>query len=211
LECLDDREIDDLILGRIPGDDAQRCLAHLLWCGQCQARVEEEREFAIAIRAAANILEKETLATRNGAAVAGWGQRLAEWLGAPFSTRWVVVAASACVMLALGIYAPLRYAGPGAAEVLLHSERGVATPATVEASVSGHLRLLIDVTDVVPSASYSAILVDADGRELEKQTVAPSGGIVSLPVGRSLAPARYWIRLSTPDGPLLREYALLVR
>jgi hypothetical protein len=45
---------------------------------------------------------------------------------------------------------------------------------------------------------------------LETKTVAASGGSVSFPVEQSLERARYWIRLSTLDGELLREYALQV-
>jgi hypothetical protein len=212
LECLTDREIEDLVFDRLPHSDEQRCLAHLLWCGPCQERVEEEHEFARATQAAANILEQETFAARNSpAAEERWWQRLAEWLGSPFSTRWTVVAASACVLLALGIYVPLRDAGAGGAEVIVHSERGVATPAIVENSTGGHVRLRIDVSDVAPSSSYNAALVDAVGRVLEKKSLAATGGSVSFLVERDLAPARYWVRLSTPDGQLLREYALLVR
>jgi len=211
LECLKDRKIDDLIFGRLPRDDEQRCLAHLLWCGECQERVEEEREFAQATRSAAKALEQERLAARDGGAAGGWRQRLAEWFGAPFAARWAVVAASACALLALGIYIPWREAGAGGTEVVLHSERGVATPATVEGAAGGYLRLRIDVSDVAPSGNYSAALVDATGQVLEKKTVAAAGGSVSFLVERDLAPARYWIRLSTADGELLREYALLVR
>ena len=211
LECLKDRQIDDLIFGRLPRDDEQRCLAHLLWCGECQKRVEEEREFAQATRSAAKSLEQERLAARDGGAAGGWRQRLAEWFGAPFATRWAVVAASACALLVLGITIPWREAGAGGTEVELHSERGVATPATVERAAGGHLRLRIDVSDVAPSSNYSAVLVDAIGHVVEKRTVAAAGGSVSFPVERKLEPARYWIRLSAPDGQLLREYALLVR
>ncbi len=211
LECLKERQIDDLIFGRLPRDDAQRCLAHLLCCGQCQNRVEEEREFAQATRSAAKSLEQNRLVAHNEGAAGGWWQRLAEWFGSPFAIRWAVVAASACALLVLGIYIPWREAGAGGTEVVLHSERGVATPATVEGAAGGHLRLRIDVSDVAPASNYSATLVDARGDVLEKKTLAAAGGSVSFVVERDLAPARYWIRLSTPDGQLLREYALLVR
>ena len=210
LDCLKEREIDDLIFGRLPGDDERRCLAHLLWCGECQERVEEEREFARATRNAVILLEQEELAARGAAPAVNWRQRLAGWLGTPFSTRWTAVAAAACVLVAVGIYGPWRRAADGGTEVLLRSERGIANPATVENAAGGHLRLRIDISDVAPFSSYRIALVDQVGRALETRTVAATGGSVSFPVTRSLARARYWIRLSTPDGELLREYALQV-
>jgi len=212
LDCLKEREIDDLVFGRLPGDDEQRCLTHLLWCGQCQERVEEEREFARATRAAAILLDQEKLAAGGASPEAeSWRQRLAGWFGGPFSTRWVAVAASACVLVALGIYAPLHRSVDGGAEVILRSERGIATPATLESAAGGRLHLRIDITDVAPFRSYNTALVDSVGRVLETRIVAASGRSVSFPIEHSLAPARYWVRLSTPDGQLLREYALQVR
>jgi hypothetical protein len=210
-ECLKEREIDDLIFVRLASDDELRCLAHLLCCGPCQERVEAEREFARATRNAAILLQQEELATASVAPkTASWAQRLAGWFGAPFSTPWAAVAASVCVLVALGIYLPLHRAADGGTEVLLQSERGIPTPATVESAASGHLRLRIDISDVSPLSSYHLALVDSLGRVLESKTVAPTGASVSLPVERSLARARYWIRLSAPDGQLLREYALQV-
>ena len=211
LECLKEREIDDLNFGRLSSDVEQRCLTHLLWCGECQDRVEEEQEFARATRNAAILLEQKKLAARGTAGHAdSRTQRLAGWCGALLSTRWAAVAASACVLVALGIYVPLHRAADGGAEVLLRSERGIANPATVESAASGHLRLRIDISDVASFSSYSIALGDSAGRALETRTVAAAGGSVSFPVERSLARARYWIRLSAPDGQLLREYALQV-
>lgn len=210
LNCLKEREIDDLIFERLSKSDEQRCLTHLLWCGACQERVEEEREFARATRDAATLLEQEQLAAHGATRAVSWRQRLAGWLGTPFSTSWAAVATSACVLVALGIFVPWHRAANSGSEVLLRSERGIATPASVESAAGGHLRLRIDISDVAPLSSYNMALVDPVGRVLETKTVAASGGNLSFPVGQSLERARYWIRLSTPDGQLLREYALQV-
>ena len=210
LSCLKEREIDELIFGRLSSNDRQRCLTHLLWCGACQERVEEDREFARATRDAALLVERKESAARGAASALSWRQRLAGWLGTPFSTRWAAVAAAACVLVALGIYVPWHGAADGGSEVLLRSERGSATPATVESAAGGHLRLRIDISDVAPISRYRIALVDRAGRILETKTVAASGGSVSFAGEQSLEISRYWIRLSAPDGQLLREYALQV-
>src|ERR1035441_749304 len=132
LDCLKEREIDELIFDRLSSNDKQRCLTHLLWCGACQERVEEEREFARATRDAALLVERKESAARGAASALSWRQRLAAWFGTPFSTRWAAVAAAACVLVALGIYGTWHSAANGGSEVLLQSERGNATQATVE-------------------------------------------------------------------------------
>lgn len=210
LDCLKEREIDELIFDRLSSNDKQRCLTHLLWCGACQERVEEEREFARATRDAALLVERKESAARGAASALSWRQRLAGWLGAPFSIRWAAVAAAACVLVALGIYVPRHGAADGGSEVLLRSERGSAIPATVESAAAGRLRLRIDISDVASFSRYNIALVDPVGRVLETKKVAASGGSVSFPVEHSLESSRYWIRLSAPDGQLLREYALQV-
>ena len=210
LSCLKEREIDELIFGRLSSNDRQRCLTHLLWCGACQERVEEEREFARATRDAALLVEREESGARGAASALSWRRRLAGWLGAPFSIRWAAVAAAACVLVALGIYVPRHGAADGGSEVLLRSERGSAIPATVESAAAGRLRLRIDISDVASFSRYNIALVDPVGRVLETKKVAASGGSVSFPVEHSLESSRYWIRLSAPDGQLLREYALQV-
>jgi hypothetical protein len=80
----------------------------------------------------------------------------------------------------------------------------------VESAAGGHLRLRIDISDVTSFSRYGIALVDPAGHVLETRTVAASAGSVSFPVEQSLESARYWVRLSTPDGQLLREYALQV-
>jgi len=211
-ECLTEREIDDLIFGRLPSGVRPRCLAHLIWCGNCQERVEEEREFAQATRKAAMLLERETPVACGAGFEAGWWvQRLAAWVGGSPSSRWTALAASACMLLALGVFWTGHRSVDSRRDVWLRSERGIVAPAPAESPASGHLRLRIDTTDVAPFGSYTVAVVDAAGRELETKAVAVSGGSLSFGVEHALAPGRYWIRLSAPDGRLLREYALQVR
>jgi len=190
----------------------QRCLAHLLWCGECQERVEEERAFAQATRNAALLLESEQATERDEvpATGCGWGRRISVRLGGPLATRWMTVTASACVLLALGVLVPLRLNTKSGDEVWLRSERGIAATATVESNAGGHLRIRIDTAEVAAFSSYTVAVVDSVGRELETKSVAASAASVGFEVERALAPGRYWVRLSAPNGPLLREYALQV-
>jgi hypothetical protein len=81
----------------------------------------------------------------------------------------------------------------------------------VEGAASANLRLRIDVSDVAPSQAYSVTVVHALGQTIETSKVSAAGGIADVTLHRKLQPGGYWIRLSAPDGRLLREYALRVR
>lgn len=213
--CLKESEIEDLARGKLSGEIERRCLAHLLWCQSCQQKVDEETEFARATRSAAVVLEQKAAGQRQRT---GWIQRAFDQLRdlfrdsfrAPVRTRWAAVALSVCVLIIVAVLAPMRRSPEGEL-VLLRSERGSAVPATVEGSEGANLRLRIDVSDVAPSAAYSVTVVDAMGQTIETGAASASGGSANVTLHRQLPPGGYWIRLSAPDGRLLREYALRVR
>lgn len=213
--CLEEREIENLVRGKLSAEAARRCQAHLLWCASCQNRVEEEAEFARATRSAAEELtQQETEAAQRGKSRSGRLHRamglLREWFDPPFHKRWAVVAVSAGVLLAVVGLFPLRR-GTAVEDVVLRSERGSTIPATVESAASADARLRIDVSDVDPYPAYRVAVVDAEGRTVEARTGSAAAGSVIAAMHAKLTPGRYWVRLSAPDGRLLREYALSVR
>ena len=213
--CLEEREIENFVLGKLSAEAQRRCQAHLLWCASCQNKVEEEAEFARAIRsAAAELAEKEAEAAQQGKSRAGTLQRtlglLRERFRPRFQRRWAAVAVSAVVLVAVPGLLPLRRGTQGE-EVVLRSERGSVVSATVESGASANARLRIDVSDVAAYPAYQVAVVDAEGRIVEAKTGSATAGNVILALHAKLTPGRYWIRLCAPDGRLLREYALRVR
>jgi hypothetical protein len=213
--CLEEREIENLVRGKLSAEAKRRCQAHLLWCPSCQNKVEEEAEFAQATRsAAADLKQEEAEAAQRGKSRAGTLQRtmdlLREWFGPPFHKRWAVAAVSAGVVLAVVGLFPLRR-GTVVEDVVLRSERGSVVPAAVESAASANARLRIDVSDVAPYPAYRVAVVDAEGRTVEARTGSATAGNVIVALHAKLTPGRYWIRLSAPDGRLLREYALSVQ
>jgi anti-sigma factor RsiW len=210
--CLQEGEIEDLVRGKLSAEAEGRCQSHLLWCQSCQNKVEEEAEFALATRSAAVLLEeKEAEAAKQAEAQAGGLKRvmdsLREWIGPRFPVRWAAVAVSASVLIAMAGLLPLRR-GLETGEIVLRSERGSALPVAVESAASANARLRIDVSDVVPYPAFNVAVADAEGRIVETSTTSAKAGSVSVILHAKLTPGRYWIRLSAPDGRLLREYAL---
>ena len=215
VSCLQEREIEDLVRGSLDLDAERRCQAHLMWCQACQNKVEEEAEFAQATRSAAIILQHdEAEAEKRERHPAGKISRIVDTLRVFFSTRfsmrWVVVAASAGVLVAMAGLLPLRRGIEGQ-DVVLRSERGSAVPVEVDGAVSASVRLRIDVSDVAPAPAFKVTIVDAAGRTVETRTASATAGNLTLALHGKLAPGRYWVRLSAPEGRLLREYALRVR
>ncbi len=216
--CLKESEIEDLARGKLSGEAERRCLAHLLWCQSCQQRVDEETEFARATRSAAALLEQKKMAAAGQRESAGWIQRIFDRardsfrnsFNMPVRARWAAVALSVSVLTVVAVLLPLRR-GPAGGLVLLRSERGNALPATVDSAAEASLRLRIDVSDVAPYPVYSVTVVDAVGQTIETSAVSAAAGNVNITLRRHLSPGGYWVRLSAPDGRLLREYALRVR
>jgi hypothetical protein len=212
--CLHEREIENLVRGKLSAEAERHCQAHLLWCQSCQNKVEEEAEFVRATRSAAVLLkEREAEAAKRNEAQAGALQRvmgsLQNWFSPHFTARWAAVAVSVGVLITMAGLLPLRR-GLETEEVVLRSERGSALPVTVQ-SAAANVRLRIDVSDVEPYPAFKMALVDAGGRTVETRTTSAKAGSVSVALHAKLTPGRYWLRLSAPDGRLLREYALSAR
>ena len=213
--CLQEREIEDLVRGKLSSGAERRCQAHLLWCQLCQNKVEEEADFARATRSAAILLQQqESEAAKGSRSHAVRLQRVLDsfrnFFSARFSMRWAAVAVSAVVLIAMVSLLPLRRGTEGE-HVVLRSERGSAVPVAVESATGANIRLQIDVSDVAPAPVFNVAIVDAEGRAVETNTASATAGRLNVALHAKLTPGRYWIRLSTTDGPLLREYALRVK
>jgi len=214
VSCLQEREIEALVRGKLSSDSEQFCLTHLMWCRVCQAKVEEEAEFAIATRDAAIQLQHEK--AESAARIesrAGWFTNPIEYFSrlfkTPFPMRWAVAVASVGLLAILAGQQPWRRANEGQ-EVELRSERGSAAPTEI-VSTRAKVRLRIDVSDVAPAPAFTLTVVDAAGRTVDTRTVTAAAGSLKVEFHDSLPEGRYWVRLSALDGKLLREYALRVR
>ena len=166
-DCLSENEIEGLVFGRLTGKAKERCISHLLWCSECQQRVEEETEFARATRGAAAALEEEDRAQARqrwkGHRLRGALNRIVRF---DWSSRTIALAAGACLVVAIAVVLPLRRDSRAEAEIVLHSERGNPTPASADASSGTAPRFRIDVEDVGAYPSYGVTLTDARGSVL---------------------------------------------
>ncbi len=213
--CLEECEIEALVRHRLTPDAEQHCQAHLMWCRTCQLRVEEEFEFSEATRNAATVLQQreaqpvpqvEAPGARTRGTVAGF----LNWFSAPLPMRWAAIAVSVGLLIGLVGRWPLQRSA-GSAEIVLRSERGSAVPVAVENAASAKIRLRINASDLSPATAFQVAVVDELGHPIEAKAAKAISGSVSLELRTKLSPGQYWVRLSAPEGRLLREYALRVR
>ena len=78
------------------------------------------------------------------------------------------------------------------------------------AAVGRPLDLTIDVSDLSAMRGYRVQVVDAAGGEEWSGQVMASGAKLLVHIPRSLSRGMHWVRLSSVEGSLLREFGLRV-
>jgi hypothetical protein len=207
--CLNDREVEDFLFRRLSGVTREAVEEHLLCCQSCLSRVEEEQKFASALRVAGRRLENEEMDRALGLRRFGIRQRLAGWLLKP-APIWGSAVALCAILLILA--APWNGVRPSQ-EIALNTVRGTETAGAAQARSGGTITLRVDLTELVPQASYQLDLVDSQRRLRASAELKPAQGQLVWGPLPSLAAGQYWIRLSgaAPERELLREYGLAVR
>lgn len=186
-----DEDLERYSLGNVNGEDSARLEEHLLICESCRARLEEHDLIAGSMASAAARWREEHPRPNTG------GRPLVQWL--------LAIAA----VLALGLGAAWlgrpgadRNAPPIA--IALSTTRGAAPGA--HAPARRPLELSPDLTGIAALPQYDLEVVDRVGGKVARMKFAP-GAPARIP---ALQPGTYFVRLYSPAGELLREYALSV-
>jgi hypothetical protein len=207
-DCLTDCEVEDFLFGRLTAPVCDAVEEHLLFCGGCLARVQEEERFAAHLRVAARRLENEQIDSALGLRRLTRWQRLAAFLRGPVPA-WAG-AALLCTLL-LALTHRLEKPEPPQ-EVNLQLVRGDPAPAAVSVSAGKQIMLRVDLTELPAQSSYQLDLVDAGNRLVESAVQAPAHGQLVWSPLRTPPAGQYWVRLSgePPSRRLLREFSLPV-
>ena len=185
--------LEEYAFNRLSEAEAAPLEEHLLLCAVCQQRLAATDEYIGLIKMAARELQS--------APTPGIRWRL-------FERRflWAGAAVTACA-LAILLFIPHAPAeSPQRVELLAFrgGEEMAHAPAARRVDVS------IDVSDLSPSAAYRVQVVDAIGREEWDGRGTASGSTLSLEISRSLSRGVHWVRLSSAQGELLREFGLRI-
>ena len=195
---LDETELEQYSMGTLPEPQLPPFEEHFLACESCQDRLLEMETYVNAVRSVSPKL-RETPRSR-------WVELFA-WP----RPVWVAAAAMVAVALLVGRnWTPLPVRGPEIAIVLLQASRGIEGLTSAKALARQPLSLQIDLTEIPGYASYRLEIVDSRGRPESVSVVTPRNGKIVQPLIAGLPAGRYYVRLYTPGGELLREFGLQV-
>ena len=199
---LEDTDIEQYSMGILPEERLAPFEEHFLACDACQDRLLEMEAYVNAVRSVSPKLRE--------ASQSGWRS----WFHWP---RPVWVSAVALGVAASFSVIALTQArnwkqGPPAqlTAVLLHSARGIEGLEAARAPAEKPVSLAIDLTELPAFPSYRLETVNSMGKPMSKSIAVPQQGKITQPVAKGLAAGRYYVRLYSPGGELLREFGLQV-
>lgn len=190
-QCLSEQELEEYVFNRVKGPGLDSIEEHLLFCTQCQSRVETELDFVREFRAAARVRTRLR----------------------PFRAwRWSA-AAGVAASLVLGVWllreAPLSTAGGPPVLVSLNVTRGLPLEDAAVAPAGRDIRLSAGLDELPALPVYEVEVAGSGGRPILRKAVAPNRGRLELALDKPLDAGVYWVRIHD-GGTLLREFALRV-
>lgn len=182
-------------LGKLNEEESLGFEEHLLMCPTCQDKLAEADLYVKAMKLAA----KEAQSPGYHPPV----KFFRRFILAPHRV-WV----AACVVSLFAVaFAFHRPADSPETSVMLQTARGSENGLT-PASRGTPLQLKLDVTQLAASSSYRLELVNEIGKPVWSGSAQPQGSQLTLHTGTKLNRGRYWARLYSSTGELLREYGL---
>lgn len=181
-----EEQLEGLALNNLRDGELEHAEEHLLVCPACQERLAETDSYLRAMREAARA-ERHT---RTQTAIS--------------ITRLAVAGALAAAGIVL--VAVPRLDREAAMPVRLEAMRGASAFTTAPAGKA--LRLSLDINGMAASGRYEVVIVDQAGREVRRSRAASEQGGITAAPGLRLPAGRYFVRLYSASGELLREYGL---
>ena len=200
---LTEQEVEDFALGRVQRSRAPETLEHLLFCDECNERVESEQRLRDELREAMTTAEAPV-------SVEAPRRRWMDWFSAP-NPAWAAAAACAVLLLFVPV---LRQNSASTASAALQSYRGVSAESQAAIVPAGaKLDLTLSTEGLQSTASGKVAVVDALGQNVWSGDARTVDGVLRTHVDTTLQPGLYWVRLTRDEEPgkLAREYKLQVR
>jgi len=184
-----DEELERYSLGGIAEEECARLEEHLLICQACRDRLEEHDLIAGSMTVAAERWRAEHPV-----------EQKKTWR---FPT--LLFAFASVALVALGALWLARQSGKSLppVAVALNATRGIAGQA--QAAAGRALDLKPDLTGLTLYPQYDLQVVDSVGNEVARGK-ASADALTRIP---ALRPGTYFVRIYSPGGELLREYALV--
>lgn len=185
----DGEQLEGYSMGTVSEGEASRIEEHLLTCEECRQQLDEADAFVFSMRGAGMQARAEQ------------GQKRQSWVFPRFAP--ILAAALAVPIVVLTWRSVEKRAAPPVA-VTLAATRGAAG---TQAPAGRPLLLKADLEGLPSLPAYHLEMVDHVGRPVWQSTLDATivrNGATASPA----PPGIYFVRVSTPAGVLLREYAL---
>jgi hypothetical protein len=207
IEHPSDESLELYALGRLQDMRTAVLEDHLLVCTECQDRLADVDSYVYAMKQVC----QETVAK----AASKRPSFLAGVLAFP---KPVWAGAFAALIICLSIPAVWRnstvQSGTGQAVteegVTLVASRGFDNAGAANAHAGAPLRLNIDAAELGSYPAYEFEVVTASGSVVSHAQAKPNAATLSIQVPKGLNTGLYWVRVSTIDKQLLREFGLRV-
>jgi hypothetical protein len=192
---VEEEQLEQYSIGALPEPDVARVEEHILICETCQEKLAHADSWIRSVRRVSTEFQPAP-------------RRFWHTWALP---RFVpVLAASVVLVLVAGLAVQFHKRVPLAPlAVVLEGNRGAVNVATIPASQP--LLLQPDVTGLPPFSQYRLEVVNDTGKRVWRQTVAATSAGTPAANISQIAHGAYFVRLYSPAGELLREYALEVR
>lgn len=182
--------LENYSMGTTSEEEAAQLEEHLLTCEVCRRRLNETEAFVLSMQRASTQLRTEQR------------REWRPWVLPRFAP--ILAAALAVLVIGIGLQVVEKSAAPPVA-VILAATRGAAGAA--RAPEARPLLLRPDLEGLPALSSYRLEMVDHVGNRKWQGTVGPSLENRSA-VAPAARPGLYFVRVYSPSGELLREYAL---
>jgi hypothetical protein len=194
---LEETELEQYSMGRLPSERLEEFEEHFLACDACQDKLLEMEAY---VNAMCSVSPK----LRN-ARTSFWTD-LFRWP----RLSWVGAFGLSAVSVAAGVWILAPYGRVEVATVTLSTNRGAGGTAVAEAPSGKALTLNVDLTQLQPAAFYRMEVVGATGKLIWETIAEARDGKIVQPVAKALPVGQYYVRLYLPGGPLLREFSLKI-
>jgi len=188
---LSEETLEEYAFNRLSEAEAEPLEEHLLVCGACQEKLGEVDDY---IRLMKRAVVKRPTAARTGSS--GWGEK----------STWGLIGAIAAMVVAgawLNIPVP-----PAAKSTPLELVAFRGGESMAHASAGRLLDLSIDLSDLSRSNAYRVQVVNSAGRQEWSGEAETSDAKLIVHLSKALRPGLHWVRVSSSDGELLREFGL---
>jgi hypothetical protein len=185
-----DESLGRYAMGTLAEAESTILETHLLVCHECQDRLAQTETYVRAMQTAASRVRREP-------ARAAWGGWRKPTLSLAFAVAFVLL---------MAVLVRPKGNTPAVA-VMLQAQRGPVA-AEAHAPAGKPLILRMDLTELEAMPSYRAALVDESGNGVWKGTAYARDNRAEASLSRRLSKGRYYVRLYSAGGELLREFGL---